>query len=266
MRKIVFIGIFITFVTTLCFGQGGTAAQDAARERAFRESKESTEEEHYKTTERVVKFYQKENLPENDRIKLNPQVEDTVQHQKFLKDSKTGIFKIFNNLNCNEKVIDLKRIECLNAVQILGNGSFYSFTEKTNFRDMWADIWLDKGLLKVNFNARQMGIISDLGDADIEKLSLNSVEIKQLKDLSAPINSADYIQKRNIVLAALPIKSGKTFALRIIGMNDDSNAKKYPNSKLDRLLVMRVIRQETDESFTIIWKELERKKAQKLSN
>jgi hypothetical protein len=211
--------------------------------------------------------------------KLRPREEDLVKYAAFLKQSRTGIFRLMNDVGCDSNVYVIRVDDnCKNAIP---GSSFYSFREKEYTTAYLADIRFKDGLL-ISDGLLSQNILVRLGDTSLENLSVNSEGMKFLTDfLPESLNTAATRQYIEIVKGirtdryeyrkVLPAMENMTYAMRIVAYRG-SFYRSFRgwiydlisgDDRFDLIIGFRVIRKE-DGNITIVWKELERKKSPKL--
>ncbi len=217
---------------------------------------------------------------------LSPHPDDSTKYKTFLKQSNTGLFRLFPDFDCQPKKL-IVRVDGDCANQIPGTWS-YSFRQKNYSNDTFFDIRLkDENLIAGSFLSQ--GILAQLGDIPLEDVSLESSGIKFLVDfrpetqnieikkqflqISKGIESDGYEYRKTIKAS-----ENMTYAMRVIayrsenkpmpsGGLDAENIKLWALSfdkRKDLILTFRIIRKEADGNITILWKELARKDAPKI--
>lgn len=266
MKNLVQTIILICLSVMGLFGQGGTPEQDANREQVYRDSNDRAKNEDLRPV-RPPSGIPRLNiqLSDEDKEKLKPLSEDILQYSQFLKQNKTGIFKIFPFLDCNLKLIDVIDENCLNTVQAIGNGSVYSFTKESNLLDSWAEIVLSKNSLGVPYRKNLLGVIKALGDISLDKVDINSPQISGIKNIIPPNSIKVLEETRKSLSVKEPAIVGNTYILRIMHFSEPNPLGNRRNDSTDLLLALKIIRKENNGSLTIIWKEIENKKTPKLS-
>jgi hypothetical protein len=241
---------------------------------------------------RIDPVYTKEEI-EKMKALSNPEPAVLAAYKDFLAQPHTGIFRIFPEIGCQSKNFIRVDGDC-------GNNFFgmksYSFREKSLFdRDIE---FISEQMISQNFFAQ--GILVPLGDADPAKLGPGSDGMKFLTDLAAPATMDDARKTYAGFVAGvensgykysdrLIPKEGRTYGFRIIAYrigNDVQLAieeefrrgfwpedkrrflavQKDKANRLDVTIALRVVKKnEDDGSLTIIWKELNRRIAPKLT-
>lgn len=219
--------------------------------------------------------------PDKEQKKrLQPHAEDLMKHQQFLRQPKTGIFRLLPDLGCFENMYVLKADEiCRNAIP---ESSFYSFREKEHTIEVLADIRLKNGYL-ISDGILSQGILVKLGDVELEKVTSESEGLAFLKNFSPQISSAgakeQYLQiakgikdGKHEYRKALPALENTTYALRVIAYRGNVfrvfRGFRFDllegDKRIDIMLAFRVIRKDRDGTLTLLWKEIERKDSPRL--
>ena len=211
--------------------------------------------------------------------KLLPNSSDVSKYAEFLKTDRTGLIRLFPELDCESKYI--LRADEVCAESIPGSSN-YSFRKKEYTNDFLSDIRL-KGRLFIADGVLTQSFFVNLGDISLENVSLNSEgmefvskfdpepenrgAMKQYFDLSNGIRIGKY-EYRKVAVAY----ENTTYAMRAVAYK----ASIYRNyrgwvydvlngdKRIDIIVAFRVIRKASDGSYTLLWKELDRKKSIKL--
>ena len=226
-------------------------------------------------------------LTEEDRKRikalLTPNPDDIFANQDLLKEPGTGIFKLFPNSNCESRMEVRVDGPCSRHVP---GGSSYSFrsgaiTPDIHFNDGW--------LIGDSFFSQI--VIAQIGDLPLVGLEAAA---SQLRFLSAFEPASDIPAARQQFVSIMRgIDSGgvkyskgvlpqlrTTYAMRIVAYKNGNNLERrlakdgigpdHPvrmfqkleeDNRVDLLVAFRIVRKEDDGNLTIVWKELERKKA-----
>lgn len=205
------------------------------------------------------------------------------KYKTFLSKNNTGIFRFMPDFGCNEnKNVVVIKEEC-QKYTMPGGASSFSFRRNIYRLRRLADLSYKEGIFFSGSKYTQ-GIIGVMGDVDLEKISLNSVGIKQLSEF---VPAAEYstIEKQykkieqglivSGVLFSNKLKSKEkiTYVLRSIAYRGKSyqavaDRLVYDEFEFDKrfdiLIAFRVVKKEKDGSLIILWKELERKESPKI--
>lgn len=220
-------------------------------------------------------------LSKEQKIRLAPAKSDSDRYANFLRQSKTGLIKLFPDLGCEENANVVRADET--CLQWIPNSAFYSFREKEHTSDFLADLRLEKGVL-VSDGFLSQSILVNLGAVDLETVTgssggmkfLNEFEpaseskiaLEQVKQIIKGVKAENYIYKKS-----LPAVENATYALRVIAYRANlwrSYRGQLFNvlagdKRIDQTIAFRVTGKNDDGSLTLLWKELSRKEAPKVS-
>ncbi len=236
------------------------------------------------TTKPDGKPYTKEELKKL-KISLEPNKEDLEKYKDFLKNSKTGLFRLFPDFDCEFKGVIRFDGNCANFIP--GSWS-YSFRTKTYPGQGFFDLrFSNEDLIADGLLAQE--ILVPLGDVSLEDTTLTSAGMKFLNEFKPEAQSQE--MKKQFDRIASVIEAGgfryakrvkavenMTYALRIIayhpennivspvteGFNRESGRFLDDVKRLDMTIAFRIIRKDADGSISILWKELKRQNAPKI--
>lgn len=278
MRKNLFLGVIVLFFTSSIFSQ---VSLNSASNLPRQNDQSSTEKTSNRGRSRSFSYlpFKAKRTKDQDK-KLRPNAEDLLKYAEFLKQPKTGIFRLMNDVGCDSNVYVIKVDDsCKNSIP---GSSFYSFREKEYTSAYLADIRFKDNLL-ITDGLLSQNILVRLGDIPLDTLSVKSQGMKFLTEfVPETLNTAATRQYIEIVKGVrsdryeyrkvLPASENMTYAMRIVAYRG-SFYKSFRgwifdlisgDHRVDLILGFRVIRKEEDGSVTILWKELERKKSPKL--
>ncbi len=212
--------------------------------------------------------------------KLRPRAEDIFKFAEFLKEPKTGIFRLMNDLGCDSNsYVFLADEKCGNAIP---GSSFYSFRTKEYSTSYRADIRLKDNFL-ISDGLLSQNILVSLGDISLEDVTLKSNGMKFLvsfvpEEWNYSANKQSFEITRGVrkdlfeYRKVLPALENQTYGLRIIAYRGSFyrsfRGRIYDllagDKRIDLVVVFRIIRKDSDSSVTLLWKELTRKKSPKL--
>ncbi len=240
----------------------------------------NTNEEYQVYQSRIKPLYRKPNQDELNLLAPHPK--DLQEFAEFLSSKNTGITKLIIDKGCND---DLKIVDstphCLKYA-MPGAGSSYSFRienyQSKNLGDLnfTGDKFETPGILK-------HGILVNIGDIDLNKIDSETKELRVLIEfkptddfkkasvfsamLEKGIDDGNFVYKNDAL-----VMEKTTYALRSIAYRGES-MKEFDHvvydefdfdDRNDILVVFRAIRIVPDESITIIWKVLSKKKSPKM--
>jgi len=242
----------------------------------------------YRRKSREKPLSEKELKEELRKIELlrAPNPEDSVKYQDFLRQPKTGLFRLFPDLGCDSKLLVQVDDDCADAIPY---GWSYSFRKKDYSYDFLFDIRLkDNNLISDSFHSQS--ILVDLGDVPLKEISITDdamkflIEFKpetrlnearnQFLQITQGITSANRLYAKNV-----KAKENTTYAARFIayqrqslpsskiaGLSKDITQyeKLKYDERIDLTIAFRVVRKEKDGDITILWRELKRQKSPKI--
>jgi hypothetical protein len=199
--------------------------------------------------------------------------EDKSRFAAFLKQPRTGIFRLHDIGNCEESE-KIYNIEDPCPGHLVDKGSAYSFHEQEYDYRLLSDIFLEKSTLRI----RKIGTLSfltNLGDVPIENLTLAATGIREMAEFVPSADKKEVIAQyrvasrgfqigTHIYKTSRPLKENSTYALRAITYRFKSPNLSIKTRRLDIIVVFRVVRAHGDGSISILWKELQRQDAPKL--
>lgn len=210
---------------------------------------------------------------------LQPVQADLNKYAQFLKQPKTGIFRLLPDIDCEtDKNIVRADQKCLEAIP---ESSFYSFREKEHTTKYLSDIRLNNDYL-ISDGTLSQSFLTLLGDVKLEDVSLDTDGLDYMRKFSAMpesdgaqkqfaqftrgVKSEDFVY-RKVFRAA----ENMTYALRVIAFRGSLyqtfGGVKYDlldgDNRVDLTVAFRIIRKNDDGSLTLLWKELDRREAPK---
>jgi len=185
----------------------------------------------------------------------------------FLKDKKTGLARLFVDKGCGiGKTVLAKDLEnCGDVIPVRGGGAFYSFRYKSNhfhgINDGW-DIYLYKGNKFLVGNETVQSVIADIGNINLEEISLKSKAFDFLDNYNPAATVLEIKEKSKILRSGISA-NGYNYS-NIANVNLDSTyvfrtvaykTTKFASNGIDLTLAFRIVGQEADGSWIILWKE-----------
>jgi hypothetical protein len=216
--------------------------------------------------------------------KIDPQ--DLAKYSEFLKTKGSGIFRIFPDLGCVTRTLIKIDGECENFVP---DSSDFSFRSGLFVESHYHDIgFTPEGFYSNGFFS--IGMLTDLGDIQIGSLTIESPELKFLKNIQTSTSAADTrdlakqvdrgIDTGQSRLAMrIKVELDRTYAIRSIAyrfggsvappsekstMLDLRFLSLANDERKDVVVIFRVVRQEPAGGLTILWRELQRKDSPKI--
>ena len=253
--------------------------EEVARLRTITERRQTTADLIRNNDNIFIKY--KPNLTKEDINAIAVSPEDLRTFAGFLKQPGTGIIRLHSAEICTpEKLVIHATGNCPNNVE--GKATGYSFREKDYKIKALSDILFANNKLS-SAGIFTIGLLSNLGDIDINNLNLTSNGIKQLAEYE-PANDKTEMAKEyqlftkgvqvgdNIYKRETEVKENNSYVLRSIAYKGKLIAGSGVNkinfladdNRKDVLVVFRIVRTHEDGSITLLWKELNRKPSPKV--
>lgn len=190
----------------------------------------------------------REQITAREEVLLAPSKEDREAYADFLSQAGTGLVRL------------LPREKWDTKLSLRGGGAFYSFARLTHDYSYGSDVQLERGQFSVGFAGANFGFMVSLGDVPLENVSAETEAVRFMASYKPPSAEpearAAYRQFAYgeghaagpwTYKSRLPAAAARTYALRSID---------YGNS--DVLVAFRVVRKDSDGSFVLLWKLLEK--------
>lgn len=185
---------------------------------------------------------------------LSPAAEDRAAYAEFLALPDTGLIRILPRELYDGDVYKGEN----RLITVRGGGAYYSFTKETHTWGEFTDIGLEHGQLFTGMLGANYGMLTNLGDVPLEKLTLDSPAVRVLATYTAAVDEPHARTEQNRLHSGatlegmsytnrLPVVAKTTYLLRSIN---------YRAS--DSLVAFRVVREDADGSAIILWKFLKR--------
>lgn len=210
---------------------------------------------------------------------LQPNAADLTKYSAFLRQPKTGIFRLLPDPGCEENANVIRADKkCLEAIP---ESSFYSFREKEHTARYLSDIRLKNDHLITDGILAQSFLVM-LGDVKLEDVSLETDGLdfmrnysvtpestearKQFLQMTQGVKSEDFLYRK-----VFPVIEDTTYALRVVAFRGNLyqtfRGYRYDlldgDKRIDLTVAFRIIRKNADGSLTLLWKELNRSDAPK---
>jgi hypothetical protein len=269
MKRIIHIFFFVFAFTNIFFGQ--TTPEERRTVEIERERKDTAQKLGHLENQRpplpkTERFYGK--ITKEQRKRITPTEADVLKYKQFLKLPGTSIVKILPNPKCNAMVVNADDLKCTQALPIIGMGSRYSFSKETHSDLLRSDISFSDNNFSVGFLSNLTGIIVDLGDADINSITLNTKEIEILTSLSPTRRYSEITMQKQQLEKGFDSKGKRYTTKSLVKLNNTYALRSinYYKVKYYRLidfydditLIFKVINIDSDGSVTLIWKELKK--------
>jgi hypothetical protein len=230
----------------------------------------------------IIRPLYRDDLTDAEKTLLAPNQDDLTKYAQFLDEKNTGLIKLTKDIGCDggtEIVVAKPKCE---EYRMPGAGASYSFR---------ADRYSMKRLADITFTGKNFdtvglvkhGILLNIGDVPLEDVNLKTKELETIvtfepvKDFEQAELFAGILKKGvkvgNLVFAdSLKVKVNNTYALRSIAYRaivprrvQDTTYDEFDfDERDDVIIVFRVVRLDKDESVTILFKELKKKRAPKM--
>lgn len=279
MKRLLFIILTFTFLSVPIFAQVLRPMTDSSSV-VFNRVGADRVREH--TLREVRELYRKPTKKELALVEVNQ--EDAAKYAGFLKQNNTGISRLMPDLGCNELLKKKTDNEMCEKFTMPGGGSAFSF-RKENYQ-FWelADLLFD-GKNFYSLGGLSQGFLVSLGEIPLSEITLQTEELKSVVDY-IPATNMDGAVEQNKKFAA-GVKAGKffyskalsadlnsTYVLRSVAYKGEvmREFKRIPYNELDFderkdvIVAFQLIRKDTDESVTILWKKLRETDSPKLKD
>jgi len=182
---------------------------------------------------------------------LAPSLQDRLEHDEFLKQSKTGLIRLLPR-----EVYDSQTYKTPVRIDIRGGGAYFSFFHRAHEYGYGSDLELDHNNFSVGFAGADYGMIVNLGDVPIDQISENDPQLVFISNYEPrTIESEARAEARNFrtgvtvddvtYRSRVAAKSQSTYLVRSISFRTS-----------DIVAVFRVVRFDNDGSAIIAWKLL----------
>jgi hypothetical protein len=186
---------------------------------------------------------------------LAPSEADRLVFADFLHRRNTGLIRLLPREVYDSKS---KSDQTANPAKIRGGGSYYSFANLTHVYGFGSDIGLEDNHFSVGFAGAAYGMITNLGDAFLEQITLTDARAQFLSSYEPPelepearaearrFGATDGVMIDGLLYQRrVPVEESTSYLLRSIDYN-----------RTDVLVAFRVVRKDPDGSLIIAWKLL----------
>lgn len=301
-KKFLTIFFILGIFSCVCYSQN--AAADAARRRQEAENLRQQQERELDARrfnlDNLRRDYginrtNSERMPLNKSLTLSkkerelrdkfaaPEAEDVALVKEFLKQPRTGIFRLFPDNNCLTNKVVYVEGKCKD---VFPGTWLYSFREKDYSDNLVFDLWLKDGrFFTGGFSAQ--GILVKLGNFSLDNVTLESkgakflVEFefaeksseikKQYEQIGKKIQSDGYTYSRSA-----EAEVGEVYLMRVVAYRVQKKVlekilkgggyktefyfqKINRDERKDITIAFRIIKKQANGILTIIWKELDEK-------
>ena len=187
---------------------------------------------------------------------LSPTEQDRSDYAELLSQPNTGLIRLLPREvfgQANNK-----------GLTVSGGGAYYSFTRLTHEYGYGSDIELQQEQLSVGFAGCDYGMLARLGSLSLNEVSLANPVVAVIERYKPPtVESEVRVEQRRFMTGTtLEGVVLKTYVAADTGMTYVLRSISYDES--DVLVALRVVRRDTDGSFIIAWKLLEKLPAPQL--
>lgn len=182
---------------------------------------------------------------------LAPSVQDRVDHEDFLKQSKTGLIRLLPR-----EVYDWQTYHTPNQIEMRGGGAYFSFSNRSHTYGYGSDLELDHNRFSVGFAGADYGMLIRLGDVPLDSIAEDDPRFIYMANYKPahrePEARQEFVDFRTgrevdgfIYRRTVPARAQSTYLLRSINYRVG-----------DVLVAFRVTRFDADRSAIIAWKLL----------
>jgi hypothetical protein len=246
----VFGGFAVLLFSTIAFAQGAPEIPEPAPLPG-----EKTEIEKY--LDGIGKS--RNEISREDRVLkkglLAPSEADRLLFADFLHQRNTGLIRLLPREVYDSKS---KSDQTANAAQIRGGGSYYSFANLTHAYGFGSDIGLEHNYFSVGFAGASYGMITNLGDAFLEQITLTDARAQFLSSYEPPaLEPEARAEARRFGARDGVMTDGLLYQRRVpVEENTSYLLRSIDYDRTDVLVALRVVRKDPDDSLIIAWKLL----------
>jgi len=182
---------------------------------------------------------------------LAPSPQDRLDHEDFLKQSKTGLIRLLPR-----EVYDWRTYKTPNQIEMRGGGAYFSFSNRSHTYGYGSDLELDHNRFTVGFAGADYGMLIRLGDVPLDSIAEDDPRFIYMANYKPahrePEARQEFVDFRTgrevdgfIYRRTVPARAQSTYLLRSINYGAG-----------DVLVAFRVTRFDGDRSAIIAWKLL----------
>jgi len=297
--RLVLIAVFLVLSTSVGNAQATIIGSDAARQERARERRNEVDLERRMNDMRALEPLARRQVKRDVPVIKTPELDkfakervmkmrridpsDLGAYADFSKKEKTGIFKLFPNLDCLTP--NLIRLDggCVDFVPL---SSDFSFREVGYTDGNYHDIGFD-GQEFVSKAFFSQGIFVSFGDIPIREIGQENEALRYLAEFQPSVKQGEakkaakkfeygFETKGFKYANRIAATEGTTYGLRIIAYKMGSSVPPPTanssmiemkflslqfDKRVDMTVVFRIIRKEANGGITIVWKELARSDA-----
>ncbi len=176
---------------------------------------------------------------------------DIEAHQAFLTQPNTGLVRLLPREQNDSEVYKVEK-----RLDMRGGGAYFSFHFRAHPYGYGSDISLDRGLLSVGFAGADFGMLTDIGNVEIDSFNVNDPRAAFLLSYQPPTKEAEARLAGQKLYPNLSV-DGVAYMRQIRGEVDHTYlVRSIVYDRSDVLVVFRVVKKDEDGSFIIAWKLL----------
>lgn len=184
---------------------------------------------------------------------------DIEPHQSLLNQPNTGLIRLLPRESNDSEVYKVEK-----KLDMRGGGAYFSFHFRAHPYGYGSDISLDRQLLSVGFAGADYGLLTDIGNVDIENFDINDVRATFLLSYKPPTKEADARLEGRKLYPNFSV-DGVAYTRSIRSdVNHTYLVRSIVYDGYDVLVVFRIVKKDEDGSLIIAWKLLKEFPAPKL--
>ncbi|HEU4836831.1 MAG TPA: hypothetical protein VFS90_20520 [Pyrinomonadaceae bacterium] len=192
---------------------------------------------------------------------LSPSAEDRAKYADFLTQPDTGLIRLLPREKYDADVKQANKYK----LTLRGGGAYYSFVRLTHEYGYGSDISLYDGWLSTGFAGANYGIMTTLGNASLESITVDT-PAAQLLATHTPPSEEPKARIEQTRWGKGEMIEGTTYGERLrMGLDTTYLLRSIDYDTSDVLIAFRVVRVDTDGSAIILWKQLKKYPVPKLA-
>ncbi|MBS1788715.1 MAG: hypothetical protein JST85_13390 [Acidobacteria bacterium] len=209
----------------------------------------------------------KPKLSKEAKAYLSPPEDLVLSYKDFLKQKNTGIAKLLpRKEKKSQMIVSAEKPEVY--IPSRYGGASYSFSTRKNDDDFCEEIILDNDIYKypslpgtafwVGGGGADIGLITKLGNVDLNDIILERKESQFLANIIPPVQEPVAREYQKMTFTGFYIDG--VFYKRMTQAEENTTylLRSIRYDRADVLVAFRTIRKESDGSFVILWKMLEK--------
>ena len=182
---------------------------------------------------------------------LEPADSDREAHAAFLAEADTGIIRLLPREKYDSYASKKK------VLLTSGGGAYYSFTRSTHDYGHGSDISLENGMLSVGFAGADYGMLLNVGDIPLDQVSEHRAA-RALLEYIPPTKEVDIRSQQRQAHQGIEL-SGFNFKRSMSArLSNTYLLRSISFERSDIAIAFRVVRQDIDGSFILVFKVLKR--------